>query len=77
MDRYRHARHPLPRHIRHADQRHSAWYGGIHIAGEVHELAKPVIIFFVRLHTLAALWQHFVAKTDVLMRMLKPTRGSA
>lgn len=49
-----------------------AWYLGVGVAGEVHELAKPVIIIAVALHALGALWQHFVAKTDVLMRMLRP-----
>jgi cytochrome b561 len=49
-----------------------AWYLGIGTMGEVHELAKPVIIIAVVLHALGALWQHFIAKTDVLMRMLRP-----
>jgi cytochrome b561 len=31
-----------------------------------------VIIAAVALHAFAALWQHFYAKSDVLMRMLKP-----
>jgi cytochrome b561 len=49
-----------------------AWYLGIGAIGEVHELAKPVIIAAVVLHAAGALWQHFVAKTDVLLRMLRP-----
>jgi len=49
-----------------------AWYGAVYPAGELHETAKPFIIIVVALHALAALWQHFVAKTDVLMRMLRP-----
>jgi cytochrome b561 len=49
-----------------------AWFGGINAAGEVHELGKPVIIIFVALHTAGALWQHFIARNDVLVRMLKP-----
>jgi cytochrome b561 len=49
-----------------------AWYLGIHVAGEVHSLAKPVIIAVVLLHAAGALWQHFVAKSDVLVRMLWP-----
>lgn len=51
-----------------------AWYGGFPQAGELHELAKPVIIVVVALHAAGALWQHFVARTDVLMRMLRPAR---
>ena len=46
---------------------------GVGAAGEVHELAKPVIIAAVVLHTAGALWQHFYARTDVLTRMLRPT----
>jgi cytochrome b561 len=49
-----------------------AWFGGIGDAGEIHELAKPVIIIVVALHAAGALWQHFIARTDVLRRMLKP-----
>jgi cytochrome b561 len=49
-----------------------AWYFGLRFIGEVHELAKPVIIAVVTLHAFAALWQHFYAKSDVLVRMLRP-----
>ena len=52
----------------------AAWFGGVAAAGEVHHLAKPVIIVFVVLHAAAALWHHFIAKTDVLVRMLRPAR---
>ena len=40
--------------------------------GQLHELAKPLIIGVVVLHAVAALWQHFFMETDVLVRMLKP-----
>jgi cytochrome b561 len=49
-----------------------AWYLGLGAMGEVHELAKPVIIIAVVLHAAGALWQHFIAKGDVLVRMLRP-----
>ncbi|TPN50280.1 cytochrome b [Mesorhizobium sp. B1-1-9] len=49
-----------------------AWYFGFRSMGEIHELAKPVIIIVVGLHAAAALWQHFFGKTDVLVRMLRP-----
>jgi cytochrome b561 len=49
-----------------------AWFGGIEDAGDIHELAKPAIIIVVILHAAGALWQHFVARTDVLRRMLRP-----
>ncbi len=49
-----------------------AWYFGLAEAGDLHEIGKPVLIVVVTLHATGALWQHFVAKTDVLRRMLKP-----
>ncbi|MCC2099280.1 MAG: cytochrome b [Hyphomicrobiales bacterium] len=52
-----------------------AWFVGAEAAGEAHEIGKPVIIIVVALHALGALYQHFVAKSDVLMRMLKPARS--
>lgn len=54
-----------------------AWYLDIPAAGEIHELAKPVIIVTVLAHAGGALIQHFVKKTDVLMRMLRPERRAA
>jgi cytochrome b561 len=50
-----------------------AWYFGMGEIGELHEIGKPVIIIVVVVHAAGALWQHFVAKTDVLRRMLRPT----
>ena len=49
-----------------------AWYFGFATMGEVHELGKPVIIIAVALHIAGALWQHFIVKSDVLLRMLRP-----
>ncbi len=49
-----------------------AWYFGVGAAGEIHELAKPVIIVAVVLHVAGSLWQHFYERTDVLVRMLRP-----
>ena len=49
-----------------------AWYFGLREIGELHEIGKPVIIVVVAVHAAGALWQHFVVKTDVLRRMLKP-----
>jgi len=49
-----------------------AWYFGFGAMGEIHELAKPVVIVIVSLHATAALWQHFFVKSDVLVRMLRP-----
>ncbi|MBZ9676187.1 cytochrome b [Mesorhizobium sp. ES1-1] len=49
------------------------WYFGVRALGEIHELAKPLIIIVVGLHAAAALWQHFYVKSDVLVRMVRPT----
>jgi cytochrome b561 len=54
-----------------------AWFGGVELAGTVHHFAKPVIIVAVALHVAGALLQHFVKKTDVLTRMLRPERRAA
>lgn len=54
-----------------------AWYMGVEAAGSIHEIGKPVIILFVALHTIGALYQHFVVKSDVLTRMLRSERRSA
>ena len=49
-----------------------AWFGGVEIAGTVHHFAKPVIILAIALHVIGALVQHFVKRTDVLVRMFRP-----
>lgn len=55
-----------------------AWYFQLQVMGELHELAKPVVIIVVALHAFAALWQHFFVGSDVLVRMLKPAaRGTS
>jgi cytochrome b561 len=38
----------------------------------VHAYAKPLIILAVLVHFGGALMQHYVAKTNVLVRMMKP-----
>ena len=53
----------------------AAWFVGVEVAAEAHEFGKPVIIIVVALHAAAALYQHFFAKSDVLMRMLRPARS--
>ena len=54
--------------FRHVTKRRAIGYS----IPDQHELAKPVIIAVVTLHAVAALWQHFYAKSDVLLRMLRP-----
>ncbi|TPK73783.1 cytochrome b [Mesorhizobium sp. B2-3-14] len=54
-----------------------AWYFSIGAMGDIHELAKPIIIVVVSLHAAAALWQHFYVKSGVLIRMLRPAARRA
>ena len=51
-----------------------AWFGGFETMAEVHGAGKPAVLALVVLHIGGALYQHFVAKTDVLRRMLRPER---
>lgn len=47
-----------------------AWYGGIHTAEELHELAEPLFIVLVALHILGALYHHIALKDGSMMRMV-------
>lgn len=49
-----------------------AWFGGIELSAELHELGRLVLIPLIGLHALGALAEHFVFKTDALTRMLRP-----
>jgi cytochrome b561 len=48
------------------------YYLGIETANELHGLAKLPIFLLVALHSVAALYHHFILKTDVLRRMMRP-----
>jgi cytochrome b561 len=50
----------------------AAWFLGIEAAAEVHALGPYIIIPLVALHAAGALAEHFVFRTDVLKRMLRP-----
>lgn len=50
----------------------AAWFGGVEAAAFAHGTAKYVLLPLVLLHVVGALAHHFVLKTDVLKRMLKP-----
>ena len=54
-----------------------AWFGGYATMAEIHAYAKPLIILAVLVHLGGALMQHYVAKTDVLVRMMKPEKRVA
>jgi cytochrome b561 len=49
-----------------------AWFGGVEVVGTIHTVGKPLILLLVLLHVAGALVQHFIAKTDVLVRIFRP-----
>ncbi len=48
-----------------------AWFTGLEFSAELHELGRLVLIPLILLHALGALAEHFVFKTNSLVRMLK------
>lgn len=46
-----------------------AWFGKIEAAAAAHGVLKTALIILVGVHVLAALFQHFVLRTDVMSRM--------
>ena len=42
------------------------------LAGLHHLMTRPVLLLLVGVHVLGALYQHFVLRTDVVRRMLRP-----
>lgn len=51
-----------------------AWFGSVEAAAAIHGIGLPVILGLVFLHIVGALYHHFVLKTDVLRRILRPER---
>jgi cytochrome b561 len=54
-----------------------AWFGGISFMAVIHQIGVPLILIAVFVHFAGALMQHFIAKTDVLVRMVKPGSSRA
>ena len=54
----------------------ASWYLGIGPAGEVHEILFNVLLALIAVHIAGALYQHFVLKTDVVRRMMRPESAS-
>lgn len=52
-----------------------AWFGGVAQAAQGHVVLKTVLMLAVVLHVAGALFQHFIRRSDVLMRMLRPQRS--
>jgi cytochrome b561 len=50
-----------------------AWFFGIELSAEIHEIGRLILIPTIGLHVLGALAEHFVFKNDSLMRMLRPS----
>ena len=53
----------------------AAWFFGIKLAASAHELMTNVMLGAIALHIAGALFQHFVRRSDVLMRMFLPERS--
>lgn len=51
-----------------------AWFGGVEAAKAGHNLGKTVMLVFVLLHVVGAIYQHFILKTDVMRRMVRAER---
>lgn len=49
-----------------------SWFGIVPDLAELHATAKLPILALVGLHAAAALWHHFVRRSDVMRRMLVP-----
>ena len=51
-----------------------AWFTGLELSAELHELGRLILIPLIAAHVLGALAEHFVFKTDSLIRMLGTDR---
>lgn len=51
-----------------------AWFGGVEISAELHELGRLVLIPLILLHIAGGLVEHFVFRNDTLLRMVRPQR---
>ena len=49
-----------------------AWFLGVEPAGDAHELLQKLLLAAIALHVAGALFQHFILRSQVLMRMLRP-----
>ncbi|MCR5858617.1 cytochrome b [Mesorhizobium sp. J428] len=51
-----------------------AWFAGVAASAKVHEWLTNALLGAIAVHIGGALFQHFVRRSDVLMRMLSPQR---
>ena len=50
-----------------------AWFLGVEVAAWVHGLLGNLLLAAIAIHVGGALFQHFVRRSDVVMRMFKPS----
>lgn len=50
----------------------SAWFLGVGQAGSIHSLLTNVLLAAIALHVAGAVFQHFVRRSDVLLRIFRP-----
>lgn len=50
----------------------AAWFLDVEVAGVVHEFMTTLLLAAIALHIAGALFQHFVRRSQVMMRMLRP-----
>lgn len=55
----------------------AAWFAPLPIAGSIHSLFTDALLVAIFLHVAGALFQHFVRRSHVLMRMLAPQEDGA
>jgi cytochrome b561 len=53
----------------------AAWFLDVETAGLVHEFLTTLLLAAIALHIAGALFQHFVRRSQVMMRMLRPQRS--
>lgn len=54
-----------------------AWFLAVPAAGYIHGLLTNALLAAIVLHVAGALFQHFIRRSDVLMRMLRPEADDA
>lgn len=49
----------------------TAWFGGVAVAAQGHNILKVVLLALVALHVVGALYHHFVLKDGLIQRMAR------
>lgn len=48
-----------------------AWFGGVMSSADAHEVLTTILLIVVGLHFAAAIYHHFILKSNILRRMLR------